>query len=308
VSALASYDGLVKRFGSITAVDGLTFEVPEGTVCGLLGPNGAGKTTSICALLGLAAPTEGTTELLGERPGSAGFPAAIRSVGALIEIPALYGNATARDNLEIEAAALGLRPPRSEIDELLALVGLGDRADTRCGRFSHGMKQRLGLAIALLGTPRLVVLDEPTNGLDPAGIAEIRELIKRLPERETTVLLSSHLLAEVQLMCDRAAIISKGRLVADGPMEELLARHGASGFVVGLAPAERERAGRVLDGQGLQVQPLGDDRLAVSGSSDGAQINRSLAQEGIFAAELRPTEARLEEVFLSLTGEAADAG
>jgi ABC-type multidrug transport system ATPase subunit len=308
VPALASFDGLVKRFGSITAVEGLSFEVPEGTVCGLLGPNGAGKTTSICALLGLASPTEGITELLGARPGSPGFPAAIRQVGALIEGPALYSRASARQNLEIEAAAGGHEASRGQIAELLALVGLDQRADSRAGKFSHGMKQRLGLAQALLGSPKLVVLDEPTNGLDPAGIVEIRDLIRRLPERGTTVLLSSHLLAEVQLMCDRVSIINRGRLVADGTMQKLLATGGAAGFVVVVAPEESARALEVLQGAGLDARPQEDGSLSAPGVVDGEALNRALAEAGIYASELRPTEARLEEVFLSLTGEPGHAG
>jgi ABC-2 type transport system ATP-binding protein len=282
--------------------------VPEGTVCGLLGPNGAGKTTSICALLGLASPTQGTCELLGSRPGTPGFPGAIRQVGALIEGPALYSRASARQNLEIEAAAGGHDVSRAQIDDLLGLVGLADRAGSRAGKFSHGMKQRLGLANALLGSPKLVVLDEPTNGLDPAGIVEIRELIKRLPERGTTVLVSSHLLAEVQLMCDRVAIINRGRLVADGTMAELLASGGGAGFAVVVDPAEAQRAVEALGRAGLEARAADDGTLTLPGAGDGAAINRALVDAGVYASELRPTEARLEEIFLSLTGEPGDAG
>ena len=227
---LATFDGLVKRYGDTTAVDGLSLEVPEGTVCGLLGPNGSGKTTAIRVLLGLAKATAGSTTLLGEHPGSKGFSAAVRKVGTLIEGPAIYARATPRENMQVEASARQLRDPGKQIDELLALVDLTARADTKTGAFSLGMKQRLGIALALLGGPRLVVLDEPTNGLDPAGIVEIRELIKRLPARGTTVLVCSHLLAEVELMCDRATIIRRGRLVAEGTIAELLASYGTSGL------------------------------------------------------------------------------
>src|SRR5687767_6402370 len=152
---LATFDGLVKRYGDTTAVEGLSLAVPEGTVCGLLGPNGAGKTTAIRVLLGLAKPTAGSTTLLGEHPGSPGFTAAVRKVGTLIEGPAIYARATPRQNMQIEASARKLRDAGRQIDELLALVGLSARADTRAGAFSLGMKQRLGLAIALLGGPRL---------------------------------------------------------------------------------------------------------------------------------------------------------
>jgi len=211
MTTLAELDGLVKRYGDATVVDCLRLTVPEGAVFGLLGPNGAGKTTSIKVLLGLARASAGHVELLGEVPGSPGFPAALRQVGSLIEGPALFARASARDNLRIEAAARRLAAPDARIDEMLELVGLAHRADSPAGSFSLGMRQRLGLAIALLASPRLVVLDEPTNGLDPAGIVEIRELIRELPARGTTVLVSSHLLAEVQLMCDRAAILHHGR-------------------------------------------------------------------------------------------------
>jgi ABC-2 type transport system ATP-binding protein len=308
VTALAACEGLVKRFGSVAAVDGLSFEVPEGSVFGLLGPNGAGKTTAIRVLLGLAAPTAGATTLLGARPGTPQFTPAVRSVGALIEGPALYARATARQNMRIESAALGLRDSASEVDDLLRLVGLSERADTRAGSFSMGMKQRLGLALSLLGRPRLVVLDEPTNGLDPGGIVEVRTLIKRLPEHGTTALVSSHLLAEVELMCDSAAIIDRGRMVAQGTIAELVSRQGGSGFSVVVEPEATERARQVLTAAGLQVQG-GDGLLSVTGAGlHGTQISRPLAQSGIYVEELRRSAATLEDVFLSLTGPGSDGG
>ena len=305
---LATFDGLVKRYGDTTAVEGLSLAVPEGTVCGLLGPNGAGKTTAIRFLLGLATPSAGTTTLLGESPGSAGFATAVRKVGTLIEQPAIYARATPRQNMEIEASSRKLRDPGRTIDELLALVGLSARADTRSGAFSLGMKQRLGLALALLGGPQLVVLDEPTNGLDPAGIVEIRELIKRLPARGTTVLVCSHLLAEVELMCDRATIIRRGRLVAEGTIAELLDSYGTSGFTTRVHTHDAERAALVLEGCGLLAAPLGDGRLAVTGPvQDGEQISRPLAEAGIYVSELSAAHAHLEQVFLSLTSDHDDA-
>ncbi len=303
MAPLVTYENLVKRFGVVTAVDGLSFEVPEGSVVGLLGPNGAGKTTAIRVLLGLGSPTAGSTTLFGTKPGDAGFPGAIRLTGAMIEGPALFARATARANLEIEAAALGVRRTRKEIDDLLALVGLAERADTAAGQFSLGMKQRLGLAIALVGGPRLVVLDEPTNGLDPAGIVEIRELIASLPEHGTTVLVSSHLLAEVQLMCDRAAIINKGKLVADGTIDELLARQGGAGFAVRVAPDLAEKAAAKLRTTGVEVTVATDGALQVAGEvADGSVLSKALADDGIYVQELRVVEASLEDVFLSLTG------
>ncbi|MEY2442888.1 MAG: type transport system ATP-binding protein, partial [bacterium] len=285
-SHLATFDGLVKRYGDVTAVEGLSLSVPEGTVCGLLGPNGAGKTTAIRCLLGLASPTDGSTTLLGEHPGSPGFTAAVRKVGTLIEGPAIYARATPRQNMQIEASARKLRDAGRQIGELLALVGLSGRADTRSGAFSLGMKQRLGLALALLGGPRLVVLDEPTNGLDPAGIVEIRELIKELPSRGTSVLVCSHLLAEVELMCHRATIIRRGRLVAEGTIDELLSTYGTSGFITRVAGVDTARATGLLEHDGFAVAALGEGRLAVTGPvTGGEQISRPLAEAGIYVSE-----------------------
>ncbi len=305
MTALARFDALTKRYGSATVVDGLTLTVPEGSVIGLLGPNGAGKTTSIKMLLGLAKASSGTVELLGHAPGSAGFPGAVRQVGALIEGPALFARASARDNMRIEAAARGIRHADARIAELLELVGLTGAASKDAGQFSLGMKQRLGLALALLPQPRLVVLDEPTNGLDPAGIVEIRELIKRLPERGTTVLVSSHLLAEVQLMCHRAAIIHHGRLVAEGSIDELLAGYGGGGFLVRVPdPAQ---ATHVLAQAQLQAATTNDGRIAISNATDGAQITRALADAGIYLSELTAQTVSLEDVFLSLTDDHVEA-
>ncbi|HTU15679.1 MAG TPA: ABC transporter ATP-binding protein [Solirubrobacterales bacterium] len=304
MTALATFDGLVKQYKTGTAVDDLTFQVPEGQVCGLLGPNGAGKTTAIRVLLGLARPTKGKTTLLGLSPGDRGFGDAVRQVGTLIEGPALYAKATARQNLLIEADAIGIDRPKGQIDDLLRLVGLFDRADTRCGSFSLGMRQRLGLAVSLIGSPRLVVLDEPTNGLDPAGIVEIRELIKKLPERGTSVLVSSHLLSEIQLMCDRAAILQRGRLIAEGTIEELLFGDGSAGFTVTVDPTLIEQAMGTLSRVGLSARPNGDGTLAVAGDiENGLSISQPLAQAGIYVWELRQDKADLEQVFLRLTDE-----
>ncbi|MGD9695225.1 MAG: ATP-binding cassette domain-containing protein [Thermoleophilia bacterium] len=303
MTSLAEFHDLGKRYGSAAVVAGLSFDVPEGAVTGLLGPNGAGKTTSIRMLLGLARPTSGSVTLLGARPGSPGFASAVRQVGALIEGPALYARATARDNMRIEAAARGIERADGQIEELLRFVGLADAARRRAGTFSLGMKQRLGLAQTLLGRPRLVVLDEPTNGLDPAGIVEIRELIRGLPERGTAVLVSSHLLAEVQLMCDRAVIIDRGRFVTGGTIDELRAGYGG-GFTVGIGPASADAAVAALAGAGLAALPQPDGRLLVTGEiEDGAAISRPLAEAGIYVTELAERSASLEEVFLALTGD-----
>jgi len=188
-------------------------------------------------------------------------------------------------------------------------VGLADRADTETGTFSHGMKQRLGLALALLGRPHLVVLDEPTNGLDPAGIVEIRELIKRLPERGTGALVSSHLLGEVQLMCDRAAIVNRGRMVAEGTISDLISRQGGTGFNVVVEPGETDQAIALLTSRGIPATGSPEGRIIVAGPGiEGAHVSRPLAQAGIYVSELTRTEATLEEVFLSLTGPGSNGG
>jgi ABC-2 type transport system ATP-binding protein len=305
-AALIEFDGVTKRFGKRTAVDALSFAVPEGSVVGLLGPNGAGKTTAIRVLLGLARATAGSASILGAAPGTRAFSAALREVGTLVEGPALYANASGRDNLRIQAAAIGLSDGHERIDEALALVGLAGRAGDAAKTYSLGMKQRLGLALALLARPRVVVLDEPTNGLDPAGIQEMRELIRSLPARGTTVLVSSHLLGEVQLMCDRVAIIHHGKLVADGTLDQVLAGAGGGArFEIVVAPQELEHARAALAAAGLAAAPAagGAARLVVPADGrSGADVNRLLVEAGIYADELRRGAASLEDVFLEITG------
>lgn len=313
MGALIAFEAVTKRFGKRTAIDALSFEVPEGSVVGLLGPNGAGKTTAIRVVLGLARPTSGRASILGALPGTRAFSVALRQVGTLVEGPALYANASGRDNLRIQAATLGIADERIRIDEALALVGLSGRADDAAKNYSLGMKQRLGLALALLAGPRVVVLDEPTNGLDPAGIQEMRELIRSLPQRGTTVLVSSHLLGEVQLMCDRVAIIHQGKLVADGTLVEVLAgARGGATFEVTVPPAESQRARSALAAAGLaaEVAAGATGRLVVPADGrSGADINRLLVEAGIYADELRRAAVSLEDVFLEITGgETGDAG
>jgi len=301
MTSLASFENLTKRYESGPVVDQLSFEVPEGRVCGLLGPNGAGKTTAIRALLGLVRPSEGATRLLGRKPGEDGFASSLRQVGTLIEGPALYGRGTARQNMLIESDALGLRNAGAEISDLLELVGLSERADTRCGNFSLGMKQRLGLAMSLLGNPRLVVLDEPTNGLDPAGIVEIRELIRALPARGTTVLVSSHLLSEIQLMCERAVILRRGQLVAEGTIDELLGGDDSTGYTVRVDPSQVDQAIEVLRGSGFAADGNGDGVISVRSEIEtGATLSEPLARAGVYVLGLEKRSADLEKVFLQL--------
>jgi ABC-2 type transport system ATP-binding protein len=216
--------GLVKRYGPVTAVDGLSFEVPPGTVTGFLGPNGAGKTTTLRILLGLVAADEGTATINGLRYGE--LPEPLHQVGAVLEASSFHPGRTARAHLRIQALAAQADPSR--IDDVLAVVGLVGAGDRRVGGFSLGMRQRLGLATALLADPEVLVLDEPANGLDPEGIRWLRGLLRGFAEEGCTVLVSSHMLAEVAQTIDSVLIVNHGRLVAQGPVGELTA--GGSGL------------------------------------------------------------------------------
>ena len=301
-SNLATFEGVSKSYGSTRALEGVSFSVPEGSVCGLLGPNGSGKTTALRILLGLSRPDSGTTSLLGGANGSS-RRAAARQTGSLIETPALYERTSARGNMAIEAAVRGLGRPSDEIQGLLELVGLGGRADDRVKGFSLGMRQRLGIANSLLGKPKLVILDEPTNGLDPAGIVEIRKLIRTLPELGATVLVSSHLLQEVQAMCDRVVILDRGRLVAEGAMEDIVgSSRSAARWKVRVDPSETGAATAALVELGLGVEPGGEGILFVTGPvTQGSQLNVVLTGAGIYLSELVPEVPDLESVFLNLT-------
>ncbi len=304
-AAVIQCHGLTKRYGDRVAVDDLTLAVPDGAICGLLGPNGAGKTTAIRMLLGLAAPTGGSARLLGAAPGDSGFADVMRSVGAMVEGPALYLNTGARANLAIRAAALGISPRDPQLDETLRFVGLADRARGRVRGFSLGMRQRLGLGLALLGHPRLVILDEPTNGLDPAGIVEIRDLIGALPARGTTVLVSSHLLAEVQLMCDRVAIIDHGRLVADGMLDDVLATATRRTWEIRTPAAATQAAAGALRAAGMNAHTASATSVTIADDDKitGRRIVAALAAADVDIDEIRHDAPNLEQAFLALTAE-----
>ena len=255
-----SLRGLTKRYGDRAAVEDLTIDVPAGVVAGFVGPNGAGKTTTMAMLLGLVTPTEGTGSVLGAPLAD---PASyLGRVGALIEGPAFYPGLTGAQNLAVLATAGGHDP--AEVPELLELVGLGERGDDRFRRYSFGMKQRLGIAGALLGDPSLLILDEPINGLDPAGVHEMRGLIGRLASGERTVLVSSHVLAELEQVCDWLIVIDGGRLIFQGPADELLDRTGARLVVAPEHPADLDRLGGLLAAAGhdgrTSRRPPGDRR------------------------------------------------
>ncbi len=288
--------GLTKRYGSVTAVENLNLTVRRGEVYGFLGPNGAGKTTTLRMLLGLVRPTAGTARVLGEEPGSA---ASLEGVGALVESPAFYPYLSGRDNLRMMARYAGVG--RERVEEALRTVELSERAKDRFKKYSLGMKQRLGVAAALLKDPELLILDEPTNGLDPKGMADMRELIKRLGRGERTVLLSSHLLGEVEQVCDRVGVIRGGRLVAEGTVAELRSRGG--GLLVRAKPL-REAAEIARRISGVEEVEVADGLLRLAADPGrAAEINRKLVSAGLEVSELRPAERSLEEVFLELTGE-----
>ena len=287
------------RGGHSVALDGLDLAVPSGGVFGFLGPNGSGKTTTIRCLLGLVRPTAGRVTLLG-RPVPNGLAATMARVGAIVEAPALFPTMTARENLRLLASVDGIGPRR--VDDVLGQVGLQHRAGDTVKRYSLGMRQRLGLAAALLKDPELLVLDEPANGLDPAGIREIRVLLRRLGAEGRTVFVSSHLLSEVEQTCDSVAILRAGRCVAAGPVRQVLAAGGPAGVVVRVDDPDAGR--RALARAGYAAERVGELlRVDAPAGRGAAAINRALAEAGMWASELRCEEVTLEELFLQLTAE-----
>lgn len=303
MTRLVQFNDVTKRYGARLALDNLSFGVDESGVTALLGPNGAGKTTAMRLLLGIARASAGQISLLGSTPGGGNFHDAIRRVGALVEEPSLYSNASARANLEIHAVGLGLKRRDPRIAQLLDQVGLSTRATDRVKKYSLGMRQRLGLALALVNEPELVILDEPTNGLDPAGVVEIREMIRALPALGTTVLVSSHLLSEVQKTADHVVIIDQGRLVTDGSIGDVLAGTQQAGFLLRVPNEQIDAAVAALNSAGLQAAAEDDGALSVTGQIDrGARVAYHLALAGIYPDELRPRGADLETAFLAITG------
>jgi ABC-2 type transport system ATP-binding protein len=302
-------EGLVKRYGKQVALDGLDLRVPTGVVYGFLGPNGAGKTTTMRILTGLVRPDSGRVELLG-RPFGRRDRQRLHEVGALIEGPSFYPFLSGRENLRAMAAT-GARVPASRIEELLALVNLGDRAGDRYSRYSLGMKQRLGIAGALLSSPRLLLLDEPANGLDPAGIAGMRDTLRSLAGSGTTVFVSSHILSEIQQLADVVGIIARGRLVREGPVEALLREAGT--VRIRVAPAEVPAAATALEalaGPGALTLVAGPEAGWLEVRADparSAELNRALALAGVYAARIE-AGTTLETLVLELTGSTPDVG
>ncbi|MFC6159660.1 ABC transporter ATP-binding protein [Kribbella jiaozuonensis] len=298
MDALVEVSGLTKRYGDTLAVDGVDLTVLPGEVYGFLGPNGAGKTTTLRILTGLIAPTSGSVRVLGGKPGQSDV---LGRTGSMIESPAFYPYLSGLDNLRLLAEYAGVA--RQRIDEVLELVDLADRAKDRFSTYSLGMKQRLGVAAALLKDPELVILDEPTNGLDPAGMRDMRRLIRELGTGGRTVLLSSHLLGEVQQICDRVGIINSGRMVAEHNVDEL---RGEQELVVRADP--KDQAQTILARFGSVHQYDDTLRVAVD-PARAAEVNSVLVGAGIAVSELHMTERALEDIFFELTTEEkADVG
>ena len=301
-------DSLTKRFGQRTVVDHVSFSVPNGAVAGLVGPNGAGKTTIMGMLLGLVTPSEGEAWVLG-RPISARVEYLPR-VGSLIEAPAFHPGVTAIDNLRALAMLSG--HPDSEIDDLIDLVGLTGRGGDRYGTYSLGMKQRLGIAAALLGQPELVILDEPTNGLDPMGMQDVRRIIGEIAQRGRTVVVSSHLLAELEAVCDWLVVVDRGGLVHCGPMSAL-GGDVDDVLVIGAGVERRDELVDVIVGLGRSVDrhdpEAGSLRVRIVDGDDphrvAAEINSAAHRAGIVVHELHHLQADLESRYLNLvaTGE-----
>ncbi|MBO0690155.1 MAG: ATP-binding cassette domain-containing protein [Candidatus Dormibacteraeota bacterium] len=287
--------GLGKRYGSIVAVDGVDMRVARGEVYGFLGPNGAGKTTTLRMLAGLIRPTSGTATVAGGAPGT---PASLARIGCLIEAPAFYPYLSGRDNLRVVADYGGVA--RSAIEPALETVELAPRGGDKFKTYSLGMKQRLGVAAALLKNPDLLILDEPTNGLDPQGMADMRGLITQLGQGTRTVLVSSHLLAEVEQMCTRIGVIQRGRVIAEGTIDEL--RRGPSTLQVHAEPAEKALDVLAREVGAEQVfQENGFLQVRVE-ASRAAALNRALVHEGVEVSHLAMATRSLEDAFLELTG------
>ncbi len=302
-NAAVETKGLTKRFGARAAIDGVNLYVPRGSAFGFLGPNGAGKTTMIRMLLGLTRASAGSMSVLGH-PVPAERGQALRRVGAIVEEPRFHPNLTGRENLRIVAAVRGPEV-HARIAPALARVGLAERADERVKKYSLGMRQRLGVARCLLADPLLLILDEPTNGLDPGGIQEFREMIRTMVEQENrTIFLSSHLLDEVEKICDAAAIVDRGKIIAQGPIAELAQGGGVRNeLIVGvddvelalttLGASELVSDARRSD-EGLRVVLAGEVETA-------AAVNASLVRAGVAVMRLEPVRHSLEERFLEVT-------
>jgi ABC-2 type transport system ATP-binding protein len=296
--------GLVKRYGELTAVAGVDVTVDVGDVYGYLGPNGAGKTTSLRMMLGLIRPTAGTVRLFGRDPWES--VRALDGVAGFVEAPTFYPYLSGRRNLELLASFDG-NGASARIDEALERVELTDRAGDRVGGYSHGMRQRLGIAAALVRNPKLLLLDEPTTGLDPAGMRDMRVLIRRLSQQGITIVLSSHLLAEVEELCNRVAIVQLGKIVYEGEIAALKRSAGAS---YSLSTTDNDRAFEVARAQpGIENVRVHQGQVLFNSSGENAvaELSQALVEAGALIVALTPQTATLEQLFFSLT-EGPDGG
>ena len=290
-----SVNNLSKKYGAQLALSNATFEVPLGTICGFVGPNGAGKTTTIRILLGLISPTTGTAKVLGE---SVTKPEKyLTQVGAMIEGPAFYPALSGAENLRVLATLGGI--DHEVIPELMQLVGLADRAESKYKTYSLGMKQRLGIAAALLPNPKLLILDEPTNGLDPAGIQEIRELLQSLAAKGVTVFVSSHLLSEIEMICENLVVLRKGEVIFAGAVKDLLQRNHPTIIAKPVNQADcarlislSDKRGEIIDGAVYLDAP----------ETFAAELNKIAFDNGILLAQLTPVLPTLEKTFFEITG------
>ncbi len=292
--------GLSKRFGATLAVDDLSFTVDAGRIVGFLGPNGAGKTTTLRALLGLIRPTSGSVTIEGQTYAELEDPAA--TVGAVLDGGSLHPGRSGRNHLRALARAAGVDSAR--VDELLALVSLSDASKRRAGGYSLGMRQRLGLATALLGDPRVLILDEPANGLDPQGIRWLRDFLRSLAAEGRAVLVSSHVLAEVSQTVDDVVVIHRGRSIEQATIGDLLARGGGG---VRVAGPDAGRLAELLKAEGAGVTADGDGSILVADRS-GEQVGRVIAANAVHVSELTSAGQTLEEIFLELTGDSGEIG
>jgi len=291
-------EGLTRRFGKVTAVEGLDLAVRRGSITAFLGPNGAGKTTTISLLLGLLKAHSGTCEVLGFPPG---HPQALSQLGAMVESPSLYEHLTGRENLEITRLMRG--NPRTEVDRVLAVVGLQNDAKRPVRTYSLGMRQRLGIGLALLGQPNLLILDEPTNGLDPAGIQEIRELIRHLPQDTgATIFLSSHVLAEVGKVAQDVVVIHRGRLRYQGPLESMGGNAHEEGLLIRVN--DPTRGTQRLAEQGFLVHERAGTLWVQAPPQKAPHLANLMVNSGLDLYELSPATPDLEARFLALLDEA----
>ncbi|MDE2729597.1 MAG: ABC transporter ATP-binding protein [Gemmatimonadota bacterium] len=291
-------ESLTKHYGRIVAVDGLSLAVPRGQIFGLLGPNGSGKTTTMGMLLGLVKPTSGRFRLL---DADISHLEALRRTGAIVETPCFYPDLSGRDNLAYFQGISG-KSNREELSELLEKVDLGDRANDRFRTYSQGMKQRLGLACVLLGDPEILLLDEPTNGMDPEGMAEIRELIRSLGTGGRTVLLSSHLLHEVEQVCDSVAIISRGRLVVQGRLDDLV--HSLAANQLRVRTTDNEKAMEILSAlEWVGEITVEDGKILVAVPTERSpELTAALGRSDVYVAEMSVEQMSLEQYYFKVTG------